>query len=161
MTHGTTNAFSHMRWQRDGCGDQIISGTYGHLYEHGAGVFGLMLEDSTNGPTRSRTLLARRQKGLSAGFRLHQVGGAEAILLFDPNDAAQANLAIRLVGAKRTRRAASPTVAQLQVRSSFSARAQSRKTVSDPGEGQISSSTLTTNTLVIEGIGERGPNCSD
>lgn len=115
------------RIRRDGCADLIIPGKFGHLYEHDSGVFGATLEDSVCVPSRSRSLLARRRKALAAGFRLHQAGDAEAILLFDPSDHAQTKLAIRLVGIKRIRRPSVPTLAQLRQRALFSSRARPRR----------------------------------
>lgn len=92
-----------LRAKRDPCGDRIIPARFGHLYEHGSGAFGLALEDSSTGPSRARTLRSRRRQAVAAGFQVHQEGDGEAILLFDPADAKQARLAIRLVGAKRKR----------------------------------------------------------
>jgi hypothetical protein len=100
-----------LRIRRDACGDAITPGRFGHLYEHGAGLLGLVLEDARNGQSRCRSLLARRRKALAAGFRLHQAGDAEAILLFELSNPAQEKLAIRLVGAKRRR---IPSPAQLE-----------------------------------------------
>lgn len=111
----TLNGFSQryrLKIRRDGCGDPIVPAKLGHLYEHGNGRFGIVLEDPANRPTRARALLSRRRKALAAGFTLHQAGDAESILLFDPENREQARLAIRLVGAKARRRC-SP--AQLEV----------------------------------------------
>jgi hypothetical protein len=110
----TLTAFAdrcRLRTKRDGCGDPIAPGRFGHLYEHRAGLVGLVLEDTRNGQSRGRSLLARRRKALAGGFRLHQAGDAEAILLFDLGNSAQEKLAIRLVGAKRRR---IPSPAQLE-----------------------------------------------
>lgn len=112
-----------LRVRRDACGDSMIPGKFGHLYEHAVEEFGLVLEDPVRRPvrpgmtaterlplwlpSRARALLARRRKALAAGFVAHQIGEAEAILLFNPSDFHQARLAIRVVGAK-TRRRASP-----------------------------------------------------
>jgi hypothetical protein len=61
---------------------------------------------------RGRILLSRLRKALAAEFEIHQAGDAEAALLFDPGDAVEVRLAIRLIDAKK-RRAASPN--QLRV----------------------------------------------
>jgi hypothetical protein len=76
-----------LRLKRDACGDLIAPGKFGHLYEHAAGLFGAVLEEDRNGPSRVRSLLVRRRKALAADFRLHQAGDAEAILLFELGNA--------------------------------------------------------------------------
>ena len=101
-----------LRVKRDGCGDAVVLGKFGHLYEHNTDVIGVSLEDVRSGPSRARCLLGRRRMAVDAGFRLHQAGEAESILLFEVGDTAQEVLAIKLVGAKQ-RRTASP--AQLKV----------------------------------------------
>jgi hypothetical protein len=100
-----------LRIKRDACGDLIAPGKLGHLYEYGAGLAGLVLEDTQNGQSIARSLLARRRKALAAGFRLHQAGDGEAILLFEMNNPAHEKLAITLVAAKRRR---IPSPAQLE-----------------------------------------------
>lgn len=96
-----------LRTRRDSCGDLIALGGSGHLYKHDVGRAGLVLEDSSVGPSRARSLLARRRKALAAGFRLHQAGEAESILLFELGNPMLEKLAISLVGARR-RRISSP-----------------------------------------------------
>ena len=89
--------------KRDACGDLVVQGRFGHLYEHGAGVIGIVLEDYADSRTGGRSLRARRRKALAAGMRLHQAGDAESILLFELGNPAQEKLALVLVGAKRRR----------------------------------------------------------
>jgi hypothetical protein len=102
-----------LRLKRDRCGDPIIRGKLGHLYEHDLGRFGLVLEAPAGSTRLDRTLRARKHKALAAGFTLHQEGDAEAILLFNPEDHEQAQLAPRLVGAKRRRVASEAQLAVL------------------------------------------------
>lgn len=59
---------------------------------------------------------------MAAGFRLHQAGEAEAILLFDPVNKEQVALAIALIRAKRLRCPVEPTAAQCRARALFSQR---------------------------------------
>lgn len=92
-----------LRPERDDCGETIVRGPFGHLYEHAPGIAGLALEDIPEGPSRGRALLARRRRALASGFRLHQTGDVEAILLFGLGIRAQERMAIRLVGAKQRR----------------------------------------------------------
>jgi hypothetical protein len=100
-----------LRTKRDACGEILTPGRFGHLYSHDAGLVGLVFEDARNGQSRIRTLLARRRRAVAGGFRLHQAGDAEAILLFVLNNAAQEKLALRLLEAKRRR---IPSLAQLE-----------------------------------------------
>ena len=100
-----------LRVRHDACGDLIAPGKLGHLYQHSAGHAGLVLEDTRNGHSIARSLLARRRKALAAGFWLHQAGDAESILLFELANPAQEKLAISLVRAKRRR---IPSPAQLE-----------------------------------------------
>src|ERR1700746_3355363 len=93
----------NLRIRRDECGDPIVSGKHGHIYE-ADGMLGVCLLDNRPSlPTKARTLLNLRRKALAAGFTPHQLGEAESILLFDPEDKEQASLAIRLVRAKAKR----------------------------------------------------------
>lgn len=92
-----------LRRRKDSCGEQIIPGKLGHIFDHGAGKFGIVLEDTSSGPSRARVLLSRRRAALKAGFSLTQQGDCESVLLFDPFDTAQARKAIRLVRARKKR----------------------------------------------------------
>jgi hypothetical protein len=100
-----------LRVKRDDCGEPIINGKFGHLYEHAAGLLGFVLEEPPNGNSIARSLLARRRKALVAGFRVHQAGEVETILLFDLGNPPAEKLAIGLAGAKRRR---VPAPAQLE-----------------------------------------------
>ncbi len=103
-----------LRMKRDACGDLIVRGKLGHIAEHGGGFFSVVLEDTASGPSRARALLGRRRKALAAGFRLHQAGDCESVLLFDPAKPHQAKLAIRLVMARPKRRASEAQLANLK-----------------------------------------------
>lgn len=92
-----------VRAKRDRCGDPVLAGRYGHLYAHGDGWFGMVLETPADSTRLDKKLRSRKRRAIVAGFRVHQEGDCEAILLFDPNDPEQARRAIRLVGAKRKR----------------------------------------------------------
>jgi len=92
-----------LRTKRDSGGDPVVQGKFGHLYEHGASVVGMVLEDYGDARSRGRSLLARRRRALAAGMQLHQAGDVESILLFELGNAAQEKLALVLVGAKRRR----------------------------------------------------------
>ena len=116
-----------IRVKRDDCGDPIIPGKLGHLYEHGAGRIGMVLEAPSNSAALDATLRSRERRAISAGFVLHQEGDFEAILLFDPADAKQARLAFRLIHAKKIKKAPPPTDGQLRARALFSSKVRSNR----------------------------------
>jgi hypothetical protein len=76
-----------VRVKRDDCGECIVRGKLGHLYEHGAVRFGISLEAPPNNARSDRTLRARRRRAIGADFVTHQEGDSEAVLTFDPADA--------------------------------------------------------------------------
>ncbi len=100
-----------LRVKRDDCGEPIINGKFGHLYEHAAGLLGLVLEEPRIGKCKGRSLLIRGRMAFTGGFRLHQAGDVEAIFLFDLGNPLQEKLAIGLAGVKRRR---VPSPAQLE-----------------------------------------------
>lgn len=114
-----------VRVKCDECGDSIVRGRFGHLYEHDETQLGIVLDAQPDTLRSDRTLRARRRRAIAAGFVVHQEGECEAILLFDPSDQKQAALAIRLIGAKKIRKVPPPTDAQLRSRALFSSRARS------------------------------------
>ena len=116
-----------LRMNRDECHDAIVRGKLGHLYEHGAGLFGIVLEARANSVSLETTLRSRKRRAIAGGFALRQEGDSEAILLFDPADLDQGQLAIRLIQAKKIKKAPPPTDAQLRSRALFSSRARSRR----------------------------------
>jgi hypothetical protein len=94
--------------KKDSCGEVIIAGRprnaahaedRSHIFEYGSGKFGVCLLMGTAGKWNNR-----KKAALGAGFALGQDGDTEGTLLFDPQDAKQARLAIKLVGAREKRR---------------------------------------------------------
>jgi hypothetical protein len=116
-----------VRVKRDECGDLIVRGRFGHLYEHDTNRLGIVLDAPADNLRSDRTLRARKTRAIAAGFVVHQEGDCESILLFDPSDLDQAHLAVRLIQAKRIRKTSRPTDAQLRARALFSSRARSRR----------------------------------
>ncbi len=106
MIHDLALKFG-LRVKRDPCGERIIPGRLGHLYEHGDGRLGIMLLLDTR-----KKWNTRRRWLEQAGFTIWQNGDTEGSALFDPSSGSQARLAIRLVGAKHKR---VPSPAQLEV----------------------------------------------
>jgi hypothetical protein len=126
-----------LRVKRDECHDAIVPGKLGHLYQHDASRFGIVLEASADRTRLNNTLRSRKRRAIAAGFLLHQEGDFESILLFDPADVKHARLAIRLIQAKRIRQAALPTDAQLRARALFSSKVRSRRPCFDQNTSAV------------------------
>jgi hypothetical protein len=92
----------HLKICTDECEEQIILGKLGHIFEYGSGRFGILLDEKA-GSSQGRLLLGRRKTALQAGFQMKQEAEFESVLLFNPDDSIQAELAIRLVKAKKKR----------------------------------------------------------
>jgi hypothetical protein len=103
-----------LRMKRDRCGDLIVPGKLGHLYEHGSGRFGMVLEASADSRRLDNVLRSRKRRALAGGFAIRQEGDSESIVLFDPAEQKQARLALRLVGAKSKRRASPAQLASFE-----------------------------------------------
>src|SRR5688572_16280353 len=91
-----------LRVRRDEDGSPVVFGRFGQLYEYASGRLGCMVVHAT-----SRRWAYARRACLSANMTLVQNGDSEGALTFDPENAAQAHLAIRVVRAKR-RKSISP-----------------------------------------------------
>jgi hypothetical protein len=102
----------HARTHKDE-GETFLPGTlwdppngrmYGHqIYEVGDGRFGLLLMFPVEGhvdggPGKSAKWVHARKKLINAGFTLKQDGDAEGVALFNPEDKAQAKIALKLAG---------------------------------------------------------------
>lgn len=87
-----------VRARRDECGELILLGRIGHVYEHGAGRFGVYLNCTTKRAWSSakRTLTA-------AGFTIRQSGDIEGTALFDPENEQQARLALEIARIRKRR----------------------------------------------------------
>ena len=83
---------------RDGCGDVIIPGRNGQIYEWGSRSFACLVMAKS-----ARYWNATREKLIGAGFRAIQNGDTEGTVLFDPQDGGQAGLAMKAIGPKRKR----------------------------------------------------------
>jgi hypothetical protein len=104
----------HARARRDECGETIVPGKlwklqpklgrmYGHqVYDHSDGRVGVLLMFDS----KAKWTNAKR-KLLDAGFTLKQNGDTEGACLFDPENKAQAKLALKVAGV-RIRRELSP-----------------------------------------------------
>jgi hypothetical protein len=84
--------------------EDLIPGKYGELGDMGdEGRFRLRLLAVPRGRNVTKALLIRRRQALAGGMELRWKGEAESIFIFDPSHAAQVELAVTLVGAKRRR----------------------------------------------------------
>ncbi len=64
-----------LRVRRDECGDPIVVGKLGELYQHDNGLVGLALMcPNGDDPKLNRILLSRMRKALQEGLELHQRG---------------------------------------------------------------------------------------
>jgi len=126
-----------LRLNRDECHDAVVRGKFGHLYEHDTSRFGVVFEAPANGRRFDNKLRFRKRRAITSGFSLLQEGDFEAILLFDPTDANQARIAIRLIQAMKIKRAPRPSDAQLRARALFSARARSKRPSFDQNTNAI------------------------
>jgi hypothetical protein len=88
--------------------EELIFGRFGELADMGdEGKFRLRLLAVPRSKNMSKALLSRRRQALAAGLELKWKSDAESIFYFEPTNALQVGLVIRLVGAK-TRRTLTP-----------------------------------------------------
>lgn len=100
------SAFSE-KWRlrlADTGAERVVPGKFGELADMDDPIhLRLRLLAVPRTAVMNKALLSRRRKALAGGMVAKQSCDAETVLLFNPSDAAQAALAIRLVGAKRRR----------------------------------------------------------
>jgi hypothetical protein len=116
-----------VRLKRDGYGDWTVGGKYGDIFVDASYRFGIVFESRSNDERFDYTLRSRKRRAIAAGFVLHQEGDFEAILSFDHGNELQVCLSIRLIQAKRIRKAVRPSDAQVQSRALFSSKARSKR----------------------------------
>jgi hypothetical protein len=97
----------------DECGETVIWGKHGQIYQWGSGRLGALYSLDETCRHRRRPKPAQpsarkwgnaRRALQSGGFELIQNGDWEGALLFDGESAEQARLAIRILGIKRRRK---------------------------------------------------------
>ena len=94
-----------LRVRRDECGDPIVVGKLGQLYQHDDGLIGLLLMcPNGDDPGLDNTVRARMRKALREGLELRQQGDSECSFVFDTENKQHTMLAIQLTGCKRKRR---------------------------------------------------------
>lgn len=87
----------HVPVKRDTCGDEIVRGRNGDVYQYDSNRFGVCFMPSTPSP---RKWTAVRSRLVNAGFELHQVGNCEGTAVFNPNNKAQSKVALEIIAAK-------------------------------------------------------------
>lgn len=87
-----------LRTHSDRCGEVIVRGSRGEIFEHSTGRLAVLFT-----PDRPFVWAYTRKKLLTAGFKITQDGDWEGCATFDPENSAQTRLAIRLVGARPKR----------------------------------------------------------
>jgi len=104
---------------RDDCNDTVVIGRRpSHIYDGFAdGRLGLFVWLPT-----ARRWNSLRKVLEAAGFTIKQNGSTEGCAIFDPTNAKQARLALKLVGARTRREQRAPSVAQMAARAAFTAR---------------------------------------
>ncbi len=87
-----------VRARRDECGELILPGRIGHVYEHGPGRFGVYLSCAS-----ARAWSAAKRTLTAGGFTIRQNGDMEGTALFDPDNAHQARLALEIARIRKRR----------------------------------------------------------
>jgi hypothetical protein len=103
--------------QRDDCGDTIIAGKSGNIFDGYDSALGvcIMHESAKKWGNARRAMEA-------AGFRIRQNGDTEGIATFAPENRTQARLALKLARVKTRRRSMAPSAAQLAALAAFRGR---------------------------------------
>lgn len=86
--------------RKDADGTLVVPGKLGHIYEHSAEKLGVLFMPSA---PRARLWSLVKAQGTSAGMAVRQNGESEGTLLFDPANAEQARLALKLVRGRAKR----------------------------------------------------------
>jgi len=98
-----------LKTKTDADGTVIAAGKRGQLFDNGDGRFAVMVQ-----PGRASIWPRTRKKLIEAGFEIAQNGDHEGTALFDPSNAEQARLAIRVAGIKRKRKSSAKQLQNLK-----------------------------------------------
>jgi hypothetical protein len=107
-----------LKMRRDECGESIIPGRQGQVYEYGDGELGVMFtppptKDEPQGRWRPKKWSNFRKAALAMNMTFRQNGDSEGCLSFDPANDAQAKLAIKIAGVRPKRRVSPEAVSRL------------------------------------------------
>src|SRR5712691_7029585 len=116
---------NRLKVQKDECGDAIIPGKYGHIYEYGSGKLGVcIMSNSGNVHRWNRS----RAAFTAAGMDITQNGDHERCATFDPKNATQVKTAM-LYARVRMKRQVSPERREAMISNLARAR-QDRQSIS-------------------------------
>jgi hypothetical protein len=90
-----------LKLSKDDCGDPVIVGKLGHLYEYSDSELGLFFMASRR-TSKAWTNVCHSTS--AAGMLVRQTGDDEGCLSFDPTNQEQANLAIKAIHAQARRK---------------------------------------------------------
>jgi hypothetical protein len=107
-----------VKTKRDECGDTIIAGKTGDIFDGYLSGLGVRVTRET----RKQWNSARRQME-AGGFVIRQDADTEGIAVFDPTNKALARLALKLARVIARRNVAAPSPAQLAQRAAFAQKA--------------------------------------
>ena len=116
---------SRLKVGKDDCGDAIIPGKYGHIYEYGSGKLGVCIMSNSGNAYRWNK---SRAAFTAVGMDITQNGDHEGCATFDPWNAEQAKTAMLHVKV-RTRRQVSPERPEAMIANLARAR-QDRQSIS-------------------------------
>jgi len=100
---------------RDECNDPVIAGRIfeSNIYEHGDGRLGVMFVTDGRKPPRTGLYNRFRAACLGSGITQVQSGDGEGAFTFDPDDPAQAKVAIKGIRARVKRKVTPEQLARL------------------------------------------------
>jgi len=99
-----------LKTSMDKCGEPIIEGKHGHIYDYSGTNLGVMFI-----PEEHRPRLWTSHKGSAevVGMRLIQDGDAEGCLVFDPESKEQVTLAFKIAKIRRRKQLSPKRLAEL------------------------------------------------
>ena len=82
---------NRLKVEKDDCGDAIIPGKYGHIYEYGSGKLGVCIMSNSGNAFRWNRA---REAFIASGIDVTQNGDTEGCATFDPENATRAKIAM-------------------------------------------------------------------
>ncbi|MFZ0232410.1 MAG: hypothetical protein WA306_09345 [Candidatus Acidiferrales bacterium] len=111
----TTFAGHHrFKVRQDACGDQIVPGRQGHIFEGYTSGLGVCVQFET-----PKKWTFAKKAMLAAGLQIRQDGDTEGIAVFNPEDKIQARAAIKFAGVKPKRQISPEQKAVLVTRAAY------------------------------------------
>ena len=82
---------NRLKVEKDDCGDAIIPGKYGHIYEYGSGKLGVCIMSNSGNAFRWNRA---RAAFIASGIDVTQNGDTEGCATFDPENATRSKIAM-------------------------------------------------------------------